>query len=145
MKLPATYAAAAKLLHAVLARYGSASCDTPNMFETLLRKQGRGFPQEVDVLVAALRHGIVTDLRGKTPGAPDALARVLSVSARMSPPQAAWAVEAWASALAAAPATVATSPRADAEPPRSTTPLRAALVLAGAAVTGSLAYLIWAP
>jgi hypothetical protein len=115
------------------------------MFETLLRKRGRGFPQEVDVLIAALRQGVVTDLRGKTPRAHDALARLLTVTARLSPQQAEWAIETWASALAAAPATVATSPRVDAESPRSTTPLRTALVLAGAAVTGSLAYFIWAP
>jgi hypothetical protein len=143
--LASTYSVAAKLLNEVLAQYGKTACDTPQMFETLLRKHGRSCPQEVDVLATALRHGIVTDLQSSPPTT-DALARVLSVSAGMAPQQAEWAVETWAAALAAAPQTVAGPPRADgAERNSDSRPLRTVLVLAGAAITGSLAYLIWAP
>lgn len=145
MKSTATYTSAATLLTELLQKYGRSACDTPQMFETLLRKHGRGCPQEVDVLAAALRHGVVNDLRGKSPREAEALARVLTVSARIQPSQAEWAVESWSAALAAAPQAVATVKRDDVEPRKSGTPLRAALVLAAAAVTGSLAYLIWSP
>src|SRR5947207_1301740 len=112
MKTATTVKSAETLLRDLLKKYGKSACDTPHMFETLLRKHGRACPQEVDILVAALRCGVVTDLRGTPPSAPDALARVLAVSARVSPPQAEWAVGAWATALAAAPAAVAGSPKA---------------------------------
>ena len=147
MKPPATHQTAERLLHEVLGRYGKTACDTPQMFETLLRKHGRACPQEVNILAAALRCGVVSDLRAGQPTDPQPLARVLTLSARVPPPQAEWAVAAWTAALAAAPTKVAAPSAADgaADQPVRASPVRAALVLAAAAATGAIAYLTLRP
>jgi hypothetical protein len=145
MKTAAPLTAAETLLQELLQRYGQTACDTPNMFETLMRKHGRACPKEIDILSAALRCGVVKDLRGKTPSSAAGLARVLSVGNRVAPPEAEWAVNAWATALAAAPATVVGSPNAEADAERFGTSslFRATLVLAAAAATGAIAYQVF--
>ena len=95
--------AAEQLLTDLLQKYGSSACDTPQMLETLLRKYGRAFPQEIESLNAALRCGIVGDLRADKNVDPTALARVLTLQGRLPQPQAEWAVTAWSAALAHAP------------------------------------------
>src|SRR5947209_51403 len=99
--------AAEQLLNDVLQKYGAASCDTPQMLETFLRKHGRGCPQQSELLVAALRSGIVADLRSDRGKDVIGLSRALAVNARMAPAQAEWAVATWAAALSRAPARVA--------------------------------------
>jgi hypothetical protein len=146
MKQPATHQVAEMLLQDVLGRYGKSACDTPQMLETLLRKHGRACPQEVDVLSSALRCGTVADLRSNAPTETGALARVLTLNARVPQPQAEWAVGAWTSALATAPDKV-TPPAHEpaAAQAQATSPLRAGLVLAAAAATGAIAYLTFGP
>jgi hypothetical protein len=131
-----------QVLNDVLLKYGSSSCDTPQMLETLLRKHGRGCPQEMEILVAALRRGIVSNLRLDKGTDVAGLARALAINACMSPSQAQWAVTAWASAIACAPACVAAPSAAEAvaTPPSYSTG-RAAAVLTLAAATGAIAYL----
>src|SRR4051794_29894862 len=146
MKTPATQQTAEKLLHEVLGRYGKSACDTPHMLETLLRKHGRACPQEVDVLSAALRNGVVSDLRANGSGDKESLSRVLSISARVPPPQAEWAVATWTAALAAAPnAGVVPTDPSTAIQPGATSPLRAVLFLAAAAAIGAVVYLTFGP
>jgi hypothetical protein len=143
MKTAAPVTAAETLLHDLLQRYGHSACDTPHMFETLLRKHGRACPKEIDLLATALKCGVVTDLRGKTSTSATGLARALSVSGRVPAPEATWAVHAWASALAAAPASAAGSPKADETATTGSpfTAFRIVLVLVAAAATGAIAYL----
>ena len=101
-------AAAEQVLNDVLLKYGSSSCDTPQMLETLLRKHGRACPKEVEVMTAALRCGVVSDLRTDKAVDPLSLARILARNARISQPQADWAVSAWSAALARAPTRLST-------------------------------------
>jgi hypothetical protein len=143
MKTATPVTAAETLLHDLLQRYGQSACDTPHMFETLLRKHGRACPKEIDLLATALKCGVVTDLRGKSSASTTGLARALSVSGRVAAPEATWAVHAWAAALAAAPATAVASPKADDKSGGGSpfTLVRVVLVLAAAAATGAIAYL----
>lgn len=145
MKTAAPMTAAETLLHDLLQRYGQTACDTPQMLETLLRKHGRACPKEIDLLTAALRCGVVTDLRGKSSASTAGLARVMSVSGRVPAHEATWAIHAWAAALAAAPVTVAGAAKADAKAGAGNpfTLFRVALVLAAAAATGVIAYLVF--
>jgi hypothetical protein len=136
-------AAAEQVLNDVLLKYGSSSCDTPQMLETLLRKHGRACPKEVEVMTAALRCGVVSDLRTDKAVDPLSLARILARNARISQPQADWAVSAWSAALARAPTRLSTISGPDrTTQTRSPSPIRAATVLAVAIATGIIAY--WA-
>jgi hypothetical protein len=143
MKTATPVTAAETLLHDLLQRYGQSACDTPQMFETLLRKHGRACPKEIDLLATALRCGVVTDLRGKSSASTTGLARALSVSGRVPAPEATWAIHAWSAALAAAPATIVGSPKAEpkAETAGPFSLFRIMLVLAAAAATGAIAYI----
>jgi hypothetical protein len=136
--------AAEQVLNDVLLKYGSASCDTPQMLETLLRKHGRACPQEVDAMAAALRCGVVGHLRSEKGLDPVSLARMLTMYAHVPQALADWAVGAWSAAIARAPAKVAT-PIGEDETPQSNpfSAVRVALVLILAAATGVIAYLIF--
>ncbi|HEX4590054.1 MAG TPA: hypothetical protein VH120_09010 [Gemmataceae bacterium] len=134
--------AAEQVLSYVLEKYGSSSCDTPQMLETLLRKHGRACPKEVGVLITALRTGIITDLRAEKDPDPTALARVLALQGHVPQAQADWAVAAWSAALARAPMHVSTPDRKNGGAPSAVvSPARAATVLLMAAATGIFAYL----
>jgi hypothetical protein len=134
--------AAELVLTDVLQKYGSTACDTPQLLETFLRKYGRGCLHEVDVLISALRGGVVTDLRADPSSDKAALSRVLAIQARLPQPQADWAVKAWSVALAKAPAQVSGIwPAESAQRSASYSPARAAGLLAMAAATGVFAYL----
>jgi hypothetical protein len=130
---------AESVLTDVLTKYGSSACGTPQMLETFLRKYGRACPQEIDVLAAALRCGLVTTLRTDRCADRTSLARLLMLEGRVAQPVAEWAVGAWSAAIAAAPAQVATPAGADSSSSYSIG--RAMLVLLAAAATGSVGYL----
>jgi len=132
---------AEQVLADVLLKYGSAACDTPHMLETLLRKYGRACPQQVELLAAALRCGIVGHLRSNKDMDPASLARLLVLEARVPQPQAEWAVAAWSAAIANAPAKAATPAAPAAEPSRILAVVRSVLVLALAAATGAVAFI----
>lgn len=140
---PLTHRVAEKVLSDVLLKYGSSACDTPQMLESFLRKYGRACPQQVDVLTAALRCGIVSNLRSDKGMDRSSLARLLVLEARVPQPLAEWAVTAWSSAIADAPATVAGP--TGAEPTSTFSFVRAVLVLALAAATGVIGYLVFGP
>ena len=134
--------AAEQVLNDVLQKYGSSCCDTPQMLETFLRKHGRGCSQEVEILIVALRRGIISDLRSDRPREQSSLARVLATGARIAPSEAEWAVATWAAALEKAPGCVASPPAAeDAVAPQGYSAARAVTVLTLAAATGVIAYL----
>jgi hypothetical protein len=134
--------AAEQLLSDVLSKYGSAACDTPQMLEMLLRKHGRTCPGEVEVMAAALRCGIVKNLRSEKGADPTSLARLLVLDTRVSQAQAEWAVAAWSNALTNAPTRVSSSPAGNSAPlSGSGNLLRTAVVLALAGATGAIAYL----
>ncbi len=135
---------AEQLLNDVLLKYGVAACDTPNMLETFLRKHGRACPQEVEVLSAALRCGVVTQLRSEKNTDRASLARLMVLDTRLPQAQAEWVVAAWSAALARAPARVATGPTA-ADQAGSGSLMRSVFVLTCAAATGAIAYLTFAP
>jgi hypothetical protein len=135
-------AAAEQILHDVLQKYGSSACDTPQMLETLLRKHGRACLQEVNLMTAALRCGVVSYLRSDKSVDPDSLARMLALNASVPQAQADWAVEAWAAAIAQAPAGVATpKSREPAEASGGMSWWRVGIVLLLAALTGAFAIL----
>jgi hypothetical protein len=136
--------AAEQVLSDVLQKYGSTACDTPQMLETLLRKHGRACPHEVGILTAAMRCGIVGQLRSDKTIDPESLARLLVVSAHVPQAQAEWAVAAWSAAIARAPTRVADPPEAAPQAgPRPVSAARAAAVLALAAATGVIAVFVF--
>jgi hypothetical protein len=133
--------AAEQVLSDVLKKYGSSACDTPQLLETCLRKSGRSCLHEVDELIAALRCGIVTDLRADHAADRAALARVLAIQAKLTQPHADWVVKAWSAALAKAPARVsAVWPPTEVKRSDSTTPVVAVGMLVMAAATAVIAY-----
>jgi hypothetical protein len=133
---------AEQVLIDVLQKYGCSACDTPQLLETVLRKYGRACSHEVEILIAALRGGVVIDLRADHAADRSALARVLAIQARMPQGQAEWAVKAWSTALSTAPSRVsAIWPPPDVSQPQSLSAIRMAGVLALAAVTGIIACL----
>jgi hypothetical protein len=134
--------AAEIVLTEVLEKYGSQASDTPQLLETFLRKYGRGCLPEIDVLISALRSGVVSDLRADHSSDKAALARVLAIQARLPQPQAEWAVKAWSLALAKTPARVSgVWPAESTRQPAPWSPVRAAGLLAMAAATGAFVYL----
>jgi hypothetical protein len=135
---------AEKVLTDVLSKYGSQSCDTPQMLETFLRKYGRACPQEVKVLTAALRCGVVSSLRSDRNTDPASLARLLVLETRVSQPQAEWAVAAWSAAISNAPTKVSGIYPAEPSSPNSSF-VRTVFVLVAAAATGVIGYLAFKP
>jgi hypothetical protein len=93
------------------------------------------------MLIAALRAGIVTDLRAEQGADRAALARVLAIQAKLPQPHAEWVVKAWSAALAKAPARVsAVSPPTDVKRSESTSPFFAVGMVVTAAATAVIAY-----
>jgi hypothetical protein len=136
--------AAEQLLNDVLLKYGTASCDTPHMLEALLRKHGRACPQEVEVMSAALRCGVVSQLRSDKGSDAVFLARLLARNAHVPQATADWVVRAWSDAIARAPARIAT-PIGE-EGIRRSNPfsaVRVGTVLVLAAATGAIACLMF--
>jgi hypothetical protein len=95
--------AAANVLYEVLKSYGRGICDTPRMFETLLRQQARAFPAEIEVLMAAINHKVVRKLAEDPNRDRDELTHILTDYARLPETDARWAVDSWAAALGLAP------------------------------------------
>ncbi len=95
-------------------------------------------------MTAALRCGIVSQLRSDKTIEPESLARMLMLNAKLPQAQAEWTVAAWSAAIARAPARVAAPPKVPA-PTRSgpLSAVRAAAVLAAAAATGALAIFVF--
>jgi hypothetical protein len=145
VRSPMKHEAAEQVLNDVLLKYGAAACDTPHMLETLLRKHGRGCPQEVDVLSTGLRCGVVGHLRSEKGVDPASLARLLLLDTHVPPGQAEWVVSTWAAAIALAPSRVSTlSAPAAADQSAGGSMIRSAGVLVLAAATGAIAYLAFA-
>jgi hypothetical protein len=126
---------AAIALLTVLQSHGVGVCDTPEVLAALLRKRARTFPGDVKALLAAVTHGVVSQLRHDPRRALDSLARTLQQCAHLPPDKAEWVVQAWAAGLAAA------RPVA---PPRLVNPKTAAAVGFAAAATVA-AYLLFGP
>jgi hypothetical protein len=138
-----THRVAENVLTDVLLKYGSQSCDTPQMLESFLRKYGRACPQEVQVLTAALRCGVVSSLRSDRNTDPASLARLLVLETRVPQPQAEWAVATWSAAISNAPTKVS-----GIYPPEPSSPnsfIRTVFVLFVAAATGVIGYLAFQP
>lgn len=133
---------AEQVLHDVLHRYGSTSCDTPQIFEKLLHKYGRSAPQDIAVLCTVLRQGVIKDLRSGAPVDRASLSRVLVLSAKLSPDKADWAIQAWADALAKAPS-VGTGPASGEAAARTGSLIPAIAIFSLAVAAGAAAYFLF--
>src|SRR5947208_2598212 len=101
--------AAANILYETLKSDGRGICDTPRMFETLLRQQARAFPAEIEVLMAAVDRKVVRKLADNPNANRDELTHILTDYARLPEDDARWSVDSWAAALGLAPAPKAVS------------------------------------
>jgi hypothetical protein len=83
----------------IIDSYGRSICDTPRMFETLLRQQGKASPNEVEALVAAVQHHVVKRLLADEVPDVQVISQQLAVESQQPPLVARWAVETWAKVL----------------------------------------------
>jgi hypothetical protein len=93
------HAEAEQSVHDILKSYGRSICDTPRMFETLLRRHGKASPNEVGALVSAVQHNVVKKLLSDDRQDVESLTKILTVQGRQPPLVAKWAVETWQKAL----------------------------------------------
>lgn len=96
--------AARDALHRVIQNYGPSIGLTPRSCEMFVRQETADFPQESNLLVAGLRHGVTESLlqyRPTDPWDPVAgeLQQRLYKQAGLSPEEGEWVVDAWARAL----------------------------------------------
>jgi hypothetical protein len=92
-------AAAEEAVRDLLKAYGRSICDTPRMFEMLLRQQNKATPEETAVLVAAVRHHVGKRLLSGEPKDVETLTKALTAEGH-DPAIVTWAVETWANGLA---------------------------------------------
>jgi hypothetical protein len=93
-------------LREIVERYGQSLCGDPRRCEALLRDLCPEFKREIQVLVAALKEGIVTELMTRNASIPPSiviarLSRRLYENVGIAEHFAAWSVETWYAALQA--------------------------------------------
>jgi hypothetical protein len=143
--------AARDALNRVIQNYGPSIGLTPRSCEMFVRQETAEFPQETNLLVAGLRHGVTESLLQYRPTEPwDPLAGELQQRLRkqagLTPEEGEWVVDAWARALGRHPeaAAVADEVRPAVVTPRTTVSsgtIHAAMTLivaAGGASGGAL-------
>jgi hypothetical protein len=83
----------------ILKNYGRSVCDTPRMFEMMIRQHPNVPADEITALVAALHHHVTKHLLANPACDQQALVQALSAQGKVPLLTARWAVETWAKAL----------------------------------------------
>src|SRR5579872_1008378 len=115
--------AAREKLCGIIETHGLSACDNPRALESLLREETAGLTEETEALIAALKAGVLADLRTLPADAPrdiplKLLAQQLADETSLSEEGARWAVLSWAKALGVLdPLKPAATPEAPPESP----------------------------
>src|SRR5712672_2304075 len=94
---------AVECLKGILGHYGPSVCQTPRMCEMLIRKECHLPPGELEALMTAVNHNIVSRLITNPRADRAQLIALLTKEGHVAPVAAKWAVESWAEALGSAP------------------------------------------